>query len=404
MKTLIKQLLREGLDEAEYNYHVGQLDDNPEPYGSDNIVMMKGRGTGHFGSGVYFSTYTCDIEEDFDKKYGEHGSKGLVKNPNLMNVNANLYRVDFDIYQNLYRVTSTNHAEILFKTLKFINETFYGFSRDYQDTKQIPADLSNKYILIKNNLNQLKLECPKYKDFIKMLLSAHNDYTAKRDNKKNDYLPSFSTRIMEYNGYNGVNVSNVKGYDNTLHGSVIYDMSKIDGQPKPVKNISMFCKIKNNAAAGEDYSGNKVEDLKYKLLSGEGDLNEEDFRLINDLDQKTQLMIMKRYNKFINSFYINSMNDYTKSIYFKTLPNKMKSGVIDEIPDKDIIKSIIDNGYVNIIYDPAILIEESTFLNYVLNILWKFDDNIINTILNNIPRQLNPEEQEALKTYHEEWG
>ena len=86
------------------------------------------------------------------------------------------------------------------------------------------------------------------------------------------------------------------------------------------------------------------------------------------------------------------------------LPNKMKSGVIDEIPDKDIIKSIIDNGYVNIIYDPAILIEESTFLNYVLNILWGFDDNIINTILNNIPRQLNPEEQEALKTYHEEWG
>jgi hypothetical protein len=45
---------------------------------------------------------------------------------------------------------------------------------------------------------------------------------------------------MEYNGYNGVNVSGIEAYDNTTHGSVIYDLSKVDSiveQPMPDPNI-----------------------------------------------------------------------------------------------------------------------------------------------------------------------
>jgi len=405
MKLLIKQLLREGLDEAEFNYHVGHstmpLGDNPEPYGSDNIFRMQGRGTGHFGSGIYFSTYTCGEEKDFDNKYGEHGSKGLVSNPNLMNVDTNLYRVDFDIYQNLYRVTSTNHAEILFKTLKFINETFYRFSAEYKDTKQIPTDLSNRYILIDNNLKQLKLKCPKYRNFIKMLISAYNDYTTSQDKSKNDYSASFSTRIMEYNGYNGVNVSNVKGYDNTLHGSVIYDMSKVDGEPKPIKDVSMFCKIKNNGAAGEDYSGNKYADIKFKLLSNKP-LTYMDFELINDMDKKDQLTIFKRYNKFIPEGYLEYLNDYSKSIYFKTLENKIVKGVMDEELTPKIIETIIKNGYGNIIYNENIRFHNNTLLGYVLSMLWRFDDKDIENILMNIPRALNEDEIYYLNEFYKE--
>jgi len=406
MKNTIKQLLRVALNEAEYNYHVShssmQLNNNPEPHGSDNIFMMQGRGTGHFGSGVYFSTYTCDEKQDFDQKYGQYGSKSLVRNPNLINVSSNLYRVDFDIYQNLYRVTSTNHAEILFKTLKFINETFYRFSSDYKDTKQIPTDLSNKYILIKNNLNQLKLECPKYRDFIKMLLTAFNDYTAPRDGTKNDYSASFSTRIMEYNGYNGVNVSKIKGYDNTLHGSVIYDMSKVDGQPRPVKDINMFCKIKNNAA-GEDYSGNKYNDLKFKLLSNKP-LSYMDFEFINGMDTRDQLLIFKRYNKFVPEYSLEYLNDYCKSIYFKTLESKMVSGMMDEELTPKILDTIIKNGYGRIIYNENIRFQNTTLLGYALSMLWRFDDEDIENLLMNIPRALNEDEKYYLGEFYKENG
>jgi hypothetical protein len=234
-----------------------------------------------------------------------------------------------------------------------------------------------------------------------MLLLAHNDYTAKRDNKKNDYLPSFSTRIMEYNGYNGVNVSNVKGYDNTLHGSVIYDMSKIDGQPKPVKNISMFCKIKNNAAAGEDYSGNKYNDLKFKLLSDKP-LMYTDFELINTMDKKDQLIIFKRYNKFIPEHSLEYLNDYCKSIYFKTLEGKIVNGMIDEELTPRILETIIKNGYSRIIYNENILFHNNTLLGYVLSMLWRFDDKDIENILMNIPRALNEDEKYYLSEFYKE--
>ena len=409
MKSLIKQLLRGGLNESQYNYHVSsgsmQLGDKPKPYGSDSIVQMQGRGTGHFGSGVYFSTYTCGDNRDYDDKYG---SNSRDKTPELTNVATSLYRVDFDIYKNLYRVNNDNHGEILFKTLKLCNETLYSFNASYEDEGKIPTWLGNRYILLKNNLEKLTLKIPTYKEFIQMLIKASRDYLAFRwskgsEERNNTLSSSFSTRIMEYNGYNGVNVSNVRAYDNTLHGSVIYDMSKIGGEPKPIANIGMFCKINNKGVAGDNLSGNKVEDLKHKLLSDK-DLFSDDFLLINTLDEKTQLMIIKRYNKFIADYNLDSMNDYTKSIYFKTLALKMQAGLIEEAPSVRIIESIINNGYLNIIYNPQISINGSTFLLYVLDMIWRFDNETKKNIINNIPRQLNSDEKEQLKLYHEEYG
>lgn len=412
MKLLIKQLLRVALNEAEYNYHFSHstmpLGDNPEPYGSDNIFIMQGRDTGHFGSGVYFSTYTCGEERDYDNKYGQYGSERIVNNPNLMNVRNNLYRVDFDIYRNLYRVTNRNHGDILFQTLKLSNQIFYAFNYGYKETKKIPDWLGNRYILLENNFSKLGLNLPKYKEFIQMLIKADNDYNVfswdgKKEDRKNalrSSFSSFSTRLMEYNDYNGVNVSNVKGYDNTLHGSVIYDMSKVDGEPKPIKNVSMFCKIKNGAA-GEDYSGNKYADIKFKLLSNKP-LTYMDFELINDMDKKDQLTIFKRYNKFIPEYSLGYLNDYSKSIYFKTLENKIVKGVMDEELTPKIIETIIKNGYGNIIYNENIRFHNNTLLGYVLSMLWRFDDKDIENILMNIPRALNEDEIYYLNEFYKE--
>ena len=46
--------------------------------------------------------------------------------------------------------------------------------------------------------------------------------------QRHEGMQSFSTVFMEWNGYNGVNVSGVDYYDNTKHGSVIYDLSKVN--------------------------------------------------------------------------------------------------------------------------------------------------------------------------------
>ena len=83
-----------GLDEATYNYHAGDLGNdlgNLEKHGSDNIFRMEGRGTGHFGSGIYFSTYRLRDKADYDKEYGDY-SDYRNKNPNLIQVKDRVYR------------------------------------------------------------------------------------------------------------------------------------------------------------------------------------------------------------------------------------------------------------------------------------------------------------------------
>jgi hypothetical protein len=177
-------------------------------------------------------------------------------------------------------------------------------------------------------------------------------------------------------------------------------MSKVDGEPKPIKNVSMFCKIKNGAA-GEDYSGNKYADIKFKLLSNKP-LTYMDFELINDMDKKDQLIIFKRYNKFIPEYSLGYLNDYSKSIYFKTLENKIVKGVMDEELTPKIIETIIKNGYGNIIYNENIRFHNNTLLGYVLSMLWRFDDKDIENILMNIPRALNEDEIYYLNEFYKE--
>jgi hypothetical protein len=412
MKIIIKKLLNEALEkimtnESEYNYHVSQTPEiKAKPYGSDSIVMMSGRGTGHFGSGLYFSTYNCDEKRNYNDKYGENGSNKPNDEPSMTMVDDKLYRIDFDIYKNLYRVTNGQHAEILFKTLKLSNETLYQFNSSYDDVNKIPQWLGNRYLLLKNNFEKLGIKTPNYKEFVNMIIKASNDYSRYRKGNyeiNNALGSSFSTRLMEYGGYNGVNVSGIRGYDNTLHGSVIYDTSKMSNEPKPIKNIGMFCKINNNNVAGDSLSGNKVEDLKYKLLNNK-DLYDDDIKLINTLPQKTQLSIMKRYNKFISPYSLSELNDYAKNIYYKTLEYKLINGLIEEIPNKNIIESIVDSNYFKMIYNQNIVIQNSTFLLFVLRMLWRFNDETSQKIINNISRPLTPEEEEQLKEYKEEFN
>lgn len=191
----------------DFNYHFGK-EHNGKPYYSDNKFMMVGRDTGHFGSGTYFSTYKFDGNKDIEQYSSENPD-----NPQFIKIRDGVYRVNLDFYKNLYRVPNEQYGNVLYTTLENVNNLYNRVANgDYNCAKQ--------YQIIKANCSHIGLKCPSYKDLMRM---------AQEHASKNSDIRSFSTVFMEMNGYNGVNVSGIFKFDNTLHGSVIYDLSKVDG-------------------------------------------------------------------------------------------------------------------------------------------------------------------------------
>ena len=386
-------------NESEYNYHVGNIKDtkNIETHLSDNIIRMEGRHTGHFGSGMYFSTYKG---ENYNSKYGEYSSYDKINNkPDLHEVesygNTKLYRVDFNIYKNLYRVTSEKHGDFLYKTLKIANSIFNSYENGSSKT----------YLILKHNLNILGLKLPNYKDFIKMIKDAKKDYEMLRSEGNVVNKSSFSTRIMEYNDYNGVNVSNVPGYDNTTHGSVIYDMSKLSDQPKKIDTSSIFFNnIKNNIIYPWD------NNLVARLLNNEK-LYDEQIKELNEMDFKKSNILMKRYYNWIYSFYFEKLNKNLQLSYIRTLPLKLKEDYIYNLDsiENDNIKLILtyfDN--INFIYDKNVKFNKVTLLTIILDSLTNYNfEEYADKIIYGINRKLDENEQDAydyLLNFREKYG
>lgn len=214
--------------EAEWAFHFGQGHDG-RPYVSDSKYRMAGRETGHFGSGTYFSTYPDNGE--LDQYRTESG------NPSFIQVGDRVYRVDMGLYGNLYRVRGKKQGDVLYTMLRDVNRlmsriAYMGnFSR--KEASYSNADL---YQRIRSNAEGLGLKCPSYLELTRM---AQRLGTDKEDAR------SLSTVFMEYNGYNGVNVSGVDYYDNTKHGSVIYDLSKVGGKMEEVRPRSLYTGMKD---------------------------------------------------------------------------------------------------------------------------------------------------------------
>jgi len=383
VKIIITEFQYRLLIETNINFHLSRGGDgfedldNIKPYGSDTIIMMKGRGTGHFGSGLYFSTYNCsfrDKETSLDVYRGDNYPQKFTK------VNGGVYRVDFDIYKNLYRVTNNQHAELLFKTLKFTNNIFYKNINYYDGKFDMQNDLSSDYLKLKHNLYKLGLKLPNYRDFIRMII------TAGKNIKDKENFASFSTRIMEYNGFNGVNVSGIPEYDNTLHGSVIYDMSKLSDKPIPI-NTDIFC-------AKYDWRNDVIDNVfddDVKLLKGETPMN------IEKVSRDKLVMFLKRYKGFLKPYLLNDMGEELKKIHYKTLRKNLINGDINNEPDYKILEVLIDDNRFDIIMDIRCKIADRTILEIILDNLWRYTDENVEKIKNNINRELTPQEKEALK-------
>jgi len=378
MKLLISESQLRNILEAEYNFHISKeggrgFEDtkNIEPYGSDNIIMMKGRGTGHFGSGVYFSTYNMDFRDkisSFDKYRVDDGR------PEFVQMDGNVYRVDLDLYKNLFRVRNEKHGYYLFYTLKLANQIFYKNTDYHNGGLDLSLTLSTDYLILKNNLDKLGLRIPNYRDFIRMMETASHNLKDRKDRR------SFSTRIMEYNGFNGVNVSGIARFDNSEHGSVIYDISKVSNDIVKVNDkIDFLTDIKNDVIG--NWPDKKVEMLRGKIPH-------------ESLSDEDKNYLIKRFPKFIKSYYLDKyFNEKERKMYYRFLKMKLRNRVIREKPNDDVIDDIISNGYSHIIYDPEIKFDDQTFLEYVLSEKYgiKFENK--RTLLNNINRELSGNEK-----------
>ena len=377
----LRYLINKIIKEAEYNYHIGDLKDtsNVKPYGSDNKEFMRGRDTGHFGSGVYFSTYNAG-EKNSKVNHDEN-----IDTPELIKINDSVFRVDFDLYKNLYPAKNKKQAEILFRTLHEINSLYYIIFDYYKYHEQLPKNFSERYVIIKNNLKIIDLKIPEYKKFIQMCKELIYDNTKRQ---------SMSTVIMEYNGWNGVNVSGIYGFDNTKHGSVIYDMSKVSKDIRKVNydynNLDINYSHNNN-----NYIAGNIFDFKNKLLSGKDVINTyvDEF---NQLPENEQIIAIKRYPYYLDSSTLEKLSQNIKNIYFKSLRYKIKNGILKK-PEKYDIGVLIDNNMLNLIYDPSVIFEDGqTFLLAVLKRIYYLNSKQEEKLLNNINRPLTAEEQEEL--------
>jgi hypothetical protein len=209
----INILITEGqyhrLFEGHYNYHDSHGLDIKDvlPYGGQETrqLMTPGRDTGHFGTGTYFSTYGKNSVENrgYSEKYGDNISKetGFIK------VAPGLYRISFNDYPNLYKCSTEMDAQFLFDMLHNVNNFYHELKNKDNNVQEI-------YDKIINLAAKTKLDIPSVKQLIEM---------AENLDKTNDRR-TLSTVVMQYNGYNGVDVSDIPKFDNTLHGSVIYDL------------------------------------------------------------------------------------------------------------------------------------------------------------------------------------
>lgn len=360
-ESKLKQIIKEELTKLfeDFNYHFSHgKEHNGKPYGSENKFQMVGRDTGHFGSGTYFSTYRFDDNADI-----EQYNKERTNEPNFIKIKDNVYRVDLDFYKNLYKVPNERWGNVLYTTLQNVNALYnrasYG---DYNCSKQ--------YQIIKNNCSHIGLNCPPYIDLMKM---------AKLHTQNNSDIRSFSTVFMEWNGYNGVNVSGIFKFDNTLHGSVVYDLSKVgtDIQKVPqgdLDNFKYFSSL-NSGSTSSSVAYDSDEDYNMMALDGKNEYKW--VRKLNTFSPQQAKRLLKNYadsGNIIDSNYLDYINPDIMKWYLTYIFNIHKElcdSVISNFDYIDIIKK--QNLWYWLNYDSN---RASTFVNLMKRFYGDLDWNL----------------------------
>lgn len=339
------------LSENEWNYHVDGSGNGHDmkPYKSDSKWQMFGRETGHFGSGTYFSTYR-------DSEFSNYGERNF--NPNFIKIADNVYRVDFDLYKNLYRVRSEKQGDVLYTMCAELNHMYNKIvSMGKFDQRNANYDNSDSYQIIRRNAEALGLRCPSYYELVRM---------AQRHNGNQ----SFSTLFMEWNGYNGVNVSGVDAYDNTKHGSVIYDLSKVSDEMREVDvriPYSFGHQYYKDTIAYDEMREHELAALKGKETWW--------YDHLNDMPFGRALRILKNYTKSGNVLSwvtMKKLNErllrmYVSILYHACIGDVMKGGTYGEYSDGKITLSSDWFGRENAILDKIMDYDEKSYYARLIN-------------------------------------
>jgi hypothetical protein len=348
--------------------------DNVKPYYSDSIIFMSGRDTGHFGSGMYFSTYSCK-DWEYSERVQKYKDDYKPEQKSLTLVDEGLYRVSTDLYQNLYRIKNEDQGRLLHKALSWINASTSSYNEK-------PLDKRMSYPKYKHNLELLGLKMPPYREFVAMVAKGMEDIKKSRGYEENKEFDrrSMSTRIMEYNGYNGVNTSGVPALDNTTYGSVIYDMQKINTDFVPVgKNqIHQYCEMKNGIINNDRSIFDKQTPEKMVMY-----LLGKDERIpayqIKQIPGKYLSFFFNRHYHFLYDFDLEDLSDYTKKMYFISLAKKLKTGTMIVRDLKREMAPLFEYD-LNIILNPNNIVKPDydakpiTLLELILRSPYQFDD------------------------------
>ena len=354
------------LKESEWNFHFGNGHDG-KPYKSDNKYQMAGRETGHFGSGTYFSTYKGEFDNRSSvvDKYGDGYG---ISNPNFIEVADHIYRVDFDLYKNLYRVRSKRQGDVLYTMLADLNHMFNRITVNgnfYPNRARY--DNSDLYQRIKANADGLGLRCPSYYELTRMA-------------QRHEGIQSFSTLFMEYNGYNGVNVSGIDYYDNTKHGSVIYDLSKVNDDMEEVTPKELYSGYKDSSydnTVVQGYGGNpRIEALKGEYIDW--------YNKLNDMSLSSALRLLKNYTssgEILSYFIVSKLNEELIKRYLRILFVKKPRGRWSNPIDDEIVNGKHDKYWAELIdkcgaYYWVNYVSDNKYHSMLINLLSAFSWNI----------------------------
>ena len=174
-----------------WGYHYGDLGKGRDTYFWN--IDSSNRSTGHFGTGTYF--------------FGEEGNQ---ENPIFKKEGRPLHKINFNEY-NLFRPKNETDAFVLHRGLRAVN---YLRDLDRDDFEHL------KIMLMSYGIKSDDIMLAYYKT--RDMYYSNKYQQAKWDEK----LDSMSTLFMKELGFNGIDVRNIHGYDNSSYGSVIYDLNK----------------------------------------------------------------------------------------------------------------------------------------------------------------------------------
>lgn len=387
------------ISEESWNYHYshGGGEDSTPHYSESKLNMDGGRDTGHFGSGTYFSTYS---DKGLSSKYGSN----VGKDNRYIKVGDNLYRVDFDLYKNLFRVHSKKEGDVLFTMMKNLNRMYAKISRDFGKFKSGDAIYNNavEYQIILKNSRALGLKCPSY-----MQLTRMAQELGKNDNR----IESFSTAFMEWNGYNGVNVSGIPYYDNTTHGSVIYDLSKVSGDIDMVDNGGKYIDTTNgsfsNTIAKDGWDDADAMSLDGTSMFWDDKLSSMDFnhatRLLKNYTSSNHILPLYSIRKL--DYKLESW--YLRFLFQKNPTDRFGSKLCDELVNSRLFSQEVMKlkAWYWLNYKPSEYSRDSLLVNLVhdFDLTIDFDapyeeeekrkKGFINMLLSHMDRELTSDEK-----------